>query len=409
MSSTLGATLDRPAPEGGDGPGDPPLPPSPTAKRRDPLWAKLAVIVGAVLLLTAGGSVALLKVGEHAATGSVHKVDVPSIGKDVNGEDRHVTITGAKNILLLGIDPRGQESAVEDGIRPDSIIILHINAAHTAAYLVSLPRDTRVAIPAKTGPGTPQGAVTAKINAAFDRGAQGLTGDAALSAGLDLLVRTIQRDFEINFDAAGIVDFSGFKDLVDYIGGVHMYVDEDVKSIHVGRDAEGKIVVPGMRQSRDFMHVYPIPGVTPVEYTKGWHDFAGWEALDYCRQRHVLELNDGDYGRQRHQQQFLKAVFGKIANEYLGNPIKLAGVVSKVGDTMTVSDGGISLADWVYAMRGIGTDGLVTMKTNGGTFNSSADGTYELLTPESLEMLAAVRDDAMGAWADGHPNYVSTD
>jgi len=419
LSSTLGATLDRPDPEGGDEPAvpppsPPPPPPSapsppPSDRRRDPLWARLAVIVGAVLLLAAAGSVTLLKVGEHVATGSVHKVDVPSIGKDANGEDRHITIPGAKNILLLGIDPRGQESAAVDGIRPDSIIILHINAAHTAAYLVSLPRDTRVAIPAKNGPGNRHGAGTDKINAAFAWGADGLTGDAALTAGLDLLVRTIQQDFQIDLDAAGIVDFSGFRELVDYIGGVHLYVDEDVKSIHIGRDANGKLVTPAMRQSRDFMHVSPIRGVTPVEYTKGWHDFAGWEALDYCRQRHVMEFNDGDYGRQRHQQQFLKAVFKKIADEYLGNPVKLAGVVNQVGQTMTVSDGGISLADWVYAMRGIGADGLITMKTNGGTFNSTADGHYELLTPESLDMLTALRGDVLGAWAEDHPSYVATD
>jgi polyisoprenyl-teichoic acid--peptidoglycan teichoic acid transferase len=405
--STSGATLERPLPEDDGGLDDLP-PPSPSkTKRRDPLWARLLIIFGALIMLGSTGIVVLIKVGEHVATGSVNKIHVPSIGKGPNGEDKHVTITGAKNILLLGIDPRGQENAQVDGIRPDSIIILHINAPHTSAYLVSLPRDTKVQIPAKTGEGNPHGKGTDKINTAFDWGADGLTGNAALSAGLDLLARTIQLNYDITFDAAGIVDFGGFQSLVDYIGGVRMYVDEDVKSIHIGINSKGQTVTPGMRQSADLMHVYSIPGVTPIEYTVGWHDFAGWQALDYCRQRHVMGLGDGDYGRQRHQQQFLKAVFSKIVDNYLGNPIKLAGVVQKVGETMTVSDGGISLADWVYAMRGIGTDGLVTMKTNGGKFNSTPDGHYELMTPESLDMLAAVRTDTMGDWATAHPAYVS--
>jgi polyisoprenyl-teichoic acid--peptidoglycan teichoic acid transferase len=407
--SSPGATLERPSPDGeGDGgPDDVPPAAPPRAKRRDPLWARLVILFGALLLLGSAGTVVLLKVGEHVATGSVNKVDVPSIGKDANGEQKHVTITGAKNILLLGIDPRDPEQAQVDGIHPDSIIILHINAAHTAAYLVSLPRDTKVQIPAKTGAGTQHGKGTDKINTAFAWGASGLTGNAALAGGLDLLARTIQQDFQISFDAAAIVDFSGFQSLVDYIGGVHMYVDEDVKSIHIGRDSNGKIVYPGMRQSKDLMHVYPISGVTPLEYTVGWHDFAGWQALDYCRQRHVMGNNDGDYGRQRHQQQFLKAVFSKIVDNYLGNPIKLPQIVNKVGETMTVSDGGISLTDWVWAMRGIGTDGLVTMRTNGGKFNSSPDGHYELLTDKSLEMLGAVRSDTVGDWAAENQDYVS--
>lgn len=407
MSAT---TLERPAADSGDDDRDdrpPPAPPASGPRRRDPLWAKLVIVFGAVLLLAASGTVVLLKVGERVATGSVHKVDVPSIGKGPDGQEQHASVTGAKNILLLGIDPRDPESAAVDGIHPDSIIVLHINAAHTQAYMVSLPRDTKVTIPAKTGPGTKHGRSTDKLNTAFAWGVQGLTGDAALAGGLDLLARTIQENWQLNFDAAAIVDFSGFEDLVNYIGGVHMYVDEDVKSIHIGINSKGQTVTPGMRQSKDLMHVYPIPGITPVEYTKGWHDFTGWQALDYCRQRHVMELNDGDYGRQRHQQQFLKAVFSKIVNNYLGNPIKLTQIVNKVGQTMTVSDGGISLADWVFAMKGIGQDGLVTMKTNDGMFNSTADGHYELMSAQSLDMLNAVRTDTMGTWADQHPTWVA--
>jgi len=409
VTSTPGATLDRPADagDGDDGDLDPVEAPPKKTKRHDPLWAKLVVGFGALLLLASVGLLVVAKVGERVATSGVHHIDVPGIGSDANGEPVHASITGPKNILLVGIDPRDEESAAVDGTHSDSIIILHVNAAHDQAHLVSIPRDTKVAIPAKTGPGEPHQAGTSKINSAFAWGAAGLTGDAALSGGLQLLAATIKAAYGIGFDAAAIVDFSGFQSVVDYIHGVDMYVDEDTTSIHIGHDAQNKTVTPGMRQSKDLMHVYPIPGVTPVKYTKGEHHFAGWEALDYCRQRHVLANNDGDYGRQRHQQQFLKAVFKKIINNYATNPVSLAGVVNKVGQTMTVSDGGISLTDWVYAMRGIGQDGLVTMKTNGGQFDNIEGTGYEQLNPESLDMLAAVRDDTIGQWAVAHSDWVS--
>jgi hypothetical protein len=101
-------------------------------------------------------------------------------------------------------------------------------------------------------------------------------------------------------------------------------------------------------------------------------------------------------------------VFKKIVNNYVSNPVKLAGVVNKVGQTMTVSDGGISLADWAFAMKGIGQDNLVTIKTNGGKFNSITGTGYETLSQESLDMLAAVRDDAIAQWAVDHQDWVAS-
>jgi LCP family protein required for cell wall assembly len=408
VSSTPGATLDRPS-ASGDEPddGNPavPVPPVTEKKRRDPLWAKLVIGFGVLLLVASGGLVSALKYGAHKVNSSVTTVDVDAINKDANGNEKHATIPGAKNILLVGIDPRDEDYSSGDGIRADSIIILHVNSAHDAAYLVSIPRDTKVAIPAKTGAGTKHGAGNNKINTSFAWGADGLTGNAALAGGLDLLAKTIRQDYQIEFDAAAIVNFDGFQQVVNYIGGVDLYVDEDTTSIHIGHDAQGNTVVP-YRQSADLMHVYPIKGVTPMKYTKGWHHFAGWEALDYVRQRHILANGDGDYGRQRHQQQFIKAVFKKIATQYMSST-KLPGLIEKVGQTMTVSDGGISLTDWVFAMKGIGQDGLVTMKTNGGQFDSIEGTGYEQLSDESLDMLKAVREDTMGQWAVDHQNWVA--
>ena len=88
VTSTPGATLDRPA-DAGDGDGDGDLPPveAPPKKtrRHDPLWAKLVVGFGVLLLVASVGLLVAVKVGERVATGGVHKIEVPGIGTDPNG------------------------------------------------------------------------------------------------------------------------------------------------------------------------------------------------------------------------------------------------------------------------------------------------------------------------------------
>jgi anionic cell wall polymer biosynthesis LytR-Cps2A-Psr (LCP) family protein len=95
-------------------------------------------------------------------------------------------------------------------------------------------------------------------------------------------------------DHVVLIDFGGFKQVVDALGGIDMYIEQDVKSIH-----------PPHRQ-----------------FTKGNAHLDGAEALDYVRQRY--QFADGDFARMRHQQQFMKAVLDKAASSgTLTNPAKL--------------------------------------------------------------------------------------
>jgi len=107
-------------------------------KRRDPLWARLMVIFGALLMLASGVAIFGTKFVVAEATKSVTRQNL--LGEA--GQDRaHVSINGAKNILLVGVDARANQNP-NDLVRSDSIMIMHIPAGHDRGYLVSIPRDT---------------------------------------------------------------------------------------------------------------------------------------------------------------------------------------------------------------------------------------------------------------------------
>jgi LCP family protein required for cell wall assembly len=375
-------------------------------RRRDPLWARLMVIFGALLMLTSGVAIFGSKLIFAEATKSVSRQNLLGAA----GQNRaHVSINGAKNILLVGIDARAGQNPSEL-IRADSIMILHIPAAHDQGYLVSLPRDSLVKIPAYNNGKVKYSGGQDKINAAFAFGGQGLTGNDARSHGFELLAKTIQNLTGITFDAGAIVDFQGFQQVVEVLGGVTMYVDEKTTSIHLGTDNKtGKYAEP-FHVNDDGTVGRAIPGVTPKVYDVGVHDFAPYEALDYVRQRDLLANGDFDYGRQRHQQQFLKAIFKKIfSTGTLTDPTKLSKVLDVVGKAMTVDDGGVPLEDWIFAMKGISPNDLITIKTNDGQFNPSKfNGVdVEILNDTSMQLLHSVQSDSVDTFVREHPDWVS--
>ncbi|HKT06004.1 MAG TPA: LCP family protein, partial [Rugosimonospora sp.] len=370
-----------------------------------PLWARLLLIAGALLVLASGGVLIGAKLLIAQATKSVTQTNLlGGAGNQASAPpaEHHVSITGAVNILLVGIDARPAQSA--QGSRSDSIIVLHVPAAHDRAYLVSIPRDTLVRIPANPKTGYTGG--ENKINAAFSYGSQNGGG---LPGGVGLLAATIKAEYGIGFDAAAVVDFSGFQQVVGVLGGVDMCVDEKTTSIHIGFTRSGKEEVPFTQDANG--HLYPVAGVKPEVYQPGCQHLAGWQALDYVRQRDLLAKGDGDYGRQRHQQQFIKAIFKQILSAgTLTNPVKLAGVLDTVGKAMTVDTGGVSIADWIYNMKGITGSGMVTINTNSGhydTVNVPGIGACEKLNPTSLQLLADVQADTVDQFVTAHPDWRS--
>jgi anionic cell wall polymer biosynthesis LytR-Cps2A-Psr (LCP) family protein len=365
------------------------------------------VILGSLLLVAGGGSVVATRVLLSSATRTVRRQDLLGTVRS-DAERNHAQVAGAKNILLVGLDARPKQDPSRP-VRSDSIIILHIPADHTMAYLISIPRDSYVRIPAyDNGKARYTGGMN-KINAAFAYGGRGLTGAAAESHGFELLALTVKELTGITPDAAAIIDFSGFRQVVQVLGEVCMYVDEDTTSIHIGHDAAGRPAAPYAINPDGTLN-HRIKGVTPNFYAQGRHCFTPAQALDFVRQRDLLANHDYDYGRQRHQQQFLKAVLEQVQHDGLTSPAKLPGLTAALGEAMTVDDGGISIADWVFAMRGLNPADLVTVKTNDGRFNSRSVpgvGSVEVLSDRSMELLHAVRDDDVGAFVSANPSWVS--
>ena len=384
-------------------------------RRKSALWARIALAGGVALVLVSGGTFAAIGVAAQRVNAAIPDEDL--LGS-VKGSDQksQAQVQGAKNILLVSLDTRPSWSKTHEPSRSDSIIIMHVPADHSTAYMLSIPRDTLIDIPAYDNGAQKYAGGANKINSAFAFGSRGLDGDKAIQDGTKLLALTIQQKFGIVPDAAAIIDYSGFKQIIQVLGKVCMYVDENVTSIHVGKKiSDGSFAVPYKTDSAG-ANPRKIPGTIANKYTIGNHCFTPVEALDYARQRDLLSKGDGDYGRQRHQQQLLKAIMKTAVSKGLSSPTKLPGLLDAIGKAMVVDTGGISLENWALGMKSINPDHLVTLKTNtdvGGFFTvppaqtPPGVGSSQGLDPESLQMFQAAKNDAMSAFVLSHPTWVA--
>ncbi|GIH15779.1 LCP family protein [Rugosimonospora africana] len=359
---------------------------------------RVAGTTGAAVVALAGvsaGLVTLRPVAHHA----------PRIaGTSATAAPSHAALDGAKNILLAGEGPDG----TNDRGSADSIIILHLAADHRSAYLVPIPRDAYARIPAYDNGASRYPGGQDKIGAAYRYGARGLSGTAARQHGLDLLARTVTELSGITVDAASFTDPLALQQIVNAVGGVDMYVDERTVSADIGYDAAGRQVAP-LKTSAGGA-VDPVPGVRALIYEVGNHHFNGIQAMDYVRQRVLLANGDGDYGRQRHQEQLLVALYRKVAGSgILTNPQRLAGLLTTVSKTVTFEGGGASLTDWLFSVRGLSTDSLVGIAMNRGQYHPlevPGVGYVEQLDGTSQQLLGAVRDDSVGQFVTAHPDWV---
>lgn len=174
------------------------------------------------------------------------------------------------NILLIGQDKRPGESTA----RSDSMIIASINKNNSTIKLISLMRDMYVPIP---------GYDSNKINAAYAFG------------GMDLLDETIEKNFLINIDGSVEVDFAGFTNVIDKIGGVDIVLNE----------AE----VDYLNKSNN------------LSLSSGNNHLTGEMALTYSRIRYI---GNDDYERTERQRKVLAASFDKLKDLNLKTLLGLA-------------------------------------------------------------------------------------
>ena len=193
-----------------------------------------------------------------------------------------VQVEGAKkplNILVMGSDSRAGQKAVLGGTPglSDTTILLHLSADRERAYGISIPRDLVAPRPAcerKDGSGVSPAVSAAQWNAAFAIGGESCT------------IAQFEQMTGVRVHHFVTVDFNGFKDMVDALGGVPVCLPQPVS------DPIGKIYLRA-----------------------GSYDITGEEALGYVRVRHGIGSTDtGDIGRMKRQQAFLASMVNKAVS-----------------------------------------------------------------------------------------------
>ena len=181
------------------------------------------------------------------------------------------------NVLIMGIDQREHE---QGPWRTDTMLVLTIDPVTMSGGMLSIPRDLWVPIP---------GYEEGRINTAHYIGElYDYPG-----GGPALAVKTVQYNLGVPIHYYVRVNFAAFEQLVDLIGGIDVYVDEE-------------IVDP----------TYPDEayGYDPLYISAGRQHFDGEMALKYARTRHT---GGGDFDRAKRQQQVILAVFEQVTRPEL--------------------------------------------------------------------------------------------
>ncbi|MEW2328898.1 LCP family protein [Micromonospora chersina] len=322
---------------------------TPTPRRRR--GRRITLIVLLVLALLAGGGLLAGGLYYRSVNSSIDRMDAFT---GVPEEARPpVVAKGAMNIMILGSDSRDPENT--GGSRSDTIILAHLPKDRSSAQLISIPRDTWTAVPrSKEG----RGGRDAKINAAYAWG------------GVPLMVQTVEKFTGVRVDHVTMVDFAGFKEIVDALGGIEIDVEQDFTSTH-SLDPSGK-----------------------REFVKGRQTMDGATALDYARERYAFA--NGDFTRIKHQQQVIKAILDKAASGgTLSSPTKLNSFVRATANSVAV-DKSMSLVDLAMEMRHLrsGNLGFYTCPVK-GTGRVGSESVVFADSAKARTLFNAVRRDSV--------------
>ncbi|MFB7229615.1 LCP family protein [Streptomyces fimicarius] len=293
-------------------------------KRRRGLKITLGVLC--VLLLATGGTAYWLY---SRLDGNIKGVDI----EKALGEDRPEKLpTSGQNLLVLGSDSRaGAENrelgggGAVSGARSDTALVVHIPEGRSKAVAVSIPRDTLVTRPACAG--DDGSTVSAEKRVMFN--------SVYAQVGPACVVKTVEKMSGVRIDHYLEINFAGFKDLVDAIGGVTVDVPQDIHDKASG-----------------------------LNLTAGPQRLDGTESLAYVRTRHGI--GDGsDLGRIGLQQQFLLALLSEVkSQDLLGSPASSYRIADSATKALT-TDSGLasltSLAEFARSMNGVDPGSMETI------------------------------------------------
>jgi LCP family protein required for cell wall assembly len=262
-------------------------------------------ILGLVLAVVIGGGLWFLT---NRWGGNIDRVSDVFTGLDQEARPAPATPVETASdepvtFLLVGSDTRGEtlDGEAPDG-RSDAIMIARFSADRQHAQLISIPRDSWVDIP---------GHGRSKINASYSWG------------GPSLLIQTVEQLTNVRIDHYVAIDFDGIIQVTDDLGGVDVVVADTTTN-------------------------------GPYTFPAGLNHLDGDKARWYLGQRHGLP--GGDFDRVKRQQQYLRAMFGKLfsANTFT-DPAKLDSAMLAVTGAVSVDDtlGNGDLLSLAYSMRNV--------------------------------------------------------
>ncbi|WP_030768878.1 LCP family protein [Streptomyces sp. NRRL F-2664] len=284
------------------------------ARRRRALATAAWCAAAVVLLGGAGAGYFYFKLN-----GNLRTVDIDQ----ALGTDRPADVdNGSMDLLVLGSDSRGGangEYGRDDGgsARSDTAMIVHLYEGRRKAAVVSIPRDTMTSRPeCPTGKGrSDPGGKRRQFNEAYT------VGGAACA------VKTVEKMSGIRMDHYVEVDFTGFKKIIDTLGGVPVTTTRPIKDEH-----------------------------SRLDLPAGPNQLNGEQALGLVRTRHGVG-DGGDLGRIQLQQAFLKALIKQVKGVgVFDNPKRLLDLADAGTKALTTDKalGDVkSLAGFAQSLQGI--------------------------------------------------------
>lgn len=280
--------------------------PDPPAVRRRRRWPFVVTACASALVVATSLTGVGVAVLYTRLEGNITTVDFSAIGDDGTRQARPIVDEEGNytpiNILLMGSDSRqgtGNDAGYGDpnimtGERSDTTILLHVSADRSFATAVSIPRDTWITLPTCRRSEEVVGGYESKFNAAFEM------------AGPACTVKAVEDLTGLHIDHFAVIDFAGFKNVVDALGGVQVCLTTAVD------DPKSNL---------------QLPAGTSTVY--------GEQALAFVRARKTL--SDGsDLARIKRQQQFLSSMIrSATSTQLLLNPVGLYNVLDAATSSLT--------------------------------------------------------------------------
>ncbi|MFI0791866.1 LCP family protein [Micromonospora rubida] len=271
---------------------------------------------------------------------------------------------GAMNLLLLGVDSwSGPQPPLAD-----SVLLVHVPADRSQLYLLSIPRDLKVAVP---------GHGIDKINAAFAFGSHREGRQPDLGAGYHLTSQAVRQLTGVRVDAGAVLTYPVLRKVTDAVDGVELCLPTEVRSIHTGRT-----------------------------YPAGCQHLGGAASVDVLRQRRTLANDSQD--RDRNAQRFAAALVRRVDERgVLHDPVRLSRLAADIGPLLTLSSASGSLLDLLALVPQLKSAEVVGLSLPVVRADGVPTSRYKPDPVRAPELLAALRGDRLAEWAAAHPDRVT--